>query len=81
MTTKNRINGEPGFDEEYQDNGGGVGRAAAHWEAAANEALDRAKEQLSTADAWLRKSTRERPFLVLGAALGIGYLLGRLVAR
>jgi ElaB/YqjD/DUF883 family membrane-anchored ribosome-binding protein len=41
----------------------------------------RARNRLAPVDEWIRTQARERPFLVLGGALGAGYLIGRLLRR
>ena len=47
----------------------------------AHQAVDQMKEKLQSVDKFLRTAARERPLMTLGVALGIGYLLGRLIGR
>lgn len=42
-------------------------------------ALGRAKEQLIPVDRWIRVSVEKRPLLALAGALGVGYVVGRLL--
>src|SRR5206468_2487922 len=45
------------------------------------DVLVRLKERIAPVDQWVRTLVRERPLLALAGALGIGYLVGRLVRR
>jgi hypothetical protein len=53
-----------------------------------NGSVDRAqvlaaqvKERLAPIDTWVRTLAREQPLLALAGAIGVGYLLGRLIRR
>lgn len=48
---------------------------------AAQRLLEDAKIKLQPVDEWVRRMARERPVVTLLGAIGIGYLVGRLVAR
>jgi ElaB/YqjD/DUF883 family membrane-anchored ribosome-binding protein len=39
------------------------------------------KQRMEPVDAWVRTLVRERPLVALAGALGIGYLVGRLIRR
>jgi hypothetical protein len=39
------------------------------------------RERFAPVDTWIRTQARERPLLALAGAIGIGYLLGRLIRR
>jgi ElaB/YqjD/DUF883 family membrane-anchored ribosome-binding protein len=45
------------------------------------DAADRAKRTLGTVDERLSVAMRENPMLVLGAAVGVGYLIGRVFSK
>ena len=45
------------------------------------DAADRAKRTFDDLDQRLSTAVRERPLVVLGAALGVGYVLGRIFNR
>lgn len=47
----------------------------------AQEIVARVKEGLAPVDEWIRTLARERPVVALAGALGIGYLLGRVIRR
>jgi ElaB/YqjD/DUF883 family membrane-anchored ribosome-binding protein len=47
----------------------------------AEEMAARIREKVAPVDQWVRTLARERPLLVLAGALGIGYLVGRLLRR
>lgn len=47
----------------------------------AEDAVSRLKGRIAPVDHWVRTLARERPFLALAGALGIGYLVGRLIRR
>lgn len=47
----------------------------------ADDLISRAKERIAPVDQWVRTLARERPLLALAGALGIGYLVGRLIRR
>jgi ElaB/YqjD/DUF883 family membrane-anchored ribosome-binding protein len=51
------------------------------WEGPAQEAIAQVKDKMESVDKFLRTAARERPLMTLGVALGIGYLIGRLVGR
>ena len=46
-----------------------------------NERFDDLRERFSALDARLRAVARERPLVVLGGALVLGYIVGRIVSR
>ena len=39
------------------------------------------KDRLAPVDQWVRKLAREQPLLLVAGAVGLGYLVGRLVRR
>ncbi len=43
--------------------------------------LQRLKERLAPVDEWVRETSKERPVLLLAGALGLGYLIARLLRR
>lgn len=45
------------------------------------DAADRAKATFDTVDRRLSTSMRENPMLVLGAAVGVGYIVGRIFSK
>jgi ElaB/YqjD/DUF883 family membrane-anchored ribosome-binding protein len=45
------------------------------------EPLDRMREEVEELDARLRRLVQARPLVAVGAAVAIGYVLGRLLAR
>lgn len=45
------------------------------------DVTDRAKRTLSTVDRTLETRMRENPILVLGLAVGVGYVIGRIFSR
>jgi ElaB/YqjD/DUF883 family membrane-anchored ribosome-binding protein len=45
------------------------------------ERVERVRTQLERADAQARRLVQEQPLVVVGAALVLGYALGRLLAR
>ena len=45
------------------------------------EPLDRMREEVEEFDARLRRLVQARPLVAVGAAVAIGYALGRLLAR
>jgi ElaB/YqjD/DUF883 family membrane-anchored ribosome-binding protein len=45
------------------------------------EQMDRARDRLGQLDSQVRHVVREQPLVAVGVALGIGYALGRLLAR
>lgn len=46
----------------------------------ARELLLDTKQQLKPMDSWLRTTAREHPFMVVGAAVGVGFLIGSLLS-
>ena len=62
---------------EGKDIGAMVDRAREQIE----DVADRAKHTLNTVDKTLEARMRENPLLVLGVAVGVGYVLGRLFSR
>jgi ElaB/YqjD/DUF883 family membrane-anchored ribosome-binding protein len=51
------------------------------WEGPAQEAMAQVKDKMESVDKFLRTAARERPLMTLGIALGVGYLIGRLIGR
>ena len=47
----------------------------------AEDVLQQAKQKAAPIDAWLRTLARDQPVLALAGAVGVGFLLGRLVRR
>ena len=45
----------------------------------AQEILGQVKDRLEPADRWVRTMAKERPVLLLAGALGVGYLVARLL--
>jgi len=45
------------------------------------EQVERVRGELEELDAQLRRAVQERPLLAVGAAVAVGYALGRLLAR
>jgi ElaB/YqjD/DUF883 family membrane-anchored ribosome-binding protein len=45
------------------------------------DVADRAKRTLDDVDQRLSRTMQENPLLVLGAAVGVGYVIGRLFSR
>jgi hypothetical protein len=43
--------------------------------------VSQVKQRMEPVDAWIRTLARERPLVALAGALGIGYLVGRLIRR
>jgi hypothetical protein len=66
---------------EGQGAGDAVSGQAHELQEAAQQMVERAREQLAGADKWLRQTMEERPLLVLGSALAIGFLIGKAVSR
>jgi ElaB/YqjD/DUF883 family membrane-anchored ribosome-binding protein len=54
---------------------------AEHAREKVNEVAERAQHAVRKADNLLVAKVRENPLLVLGVAVGVGYVLGRLVSR
>ena len=48
---------------------------------AADEVIGRVKEKLAPIDQWIRTLAREQPMVALAGAVGVGYLIGRLIRR
>ncbi len=48
---------------------------------ALNEHVNEMREKLAGFDVQLRTVARERPFAVIGGALVLGYIIGRVVSR
>ena len=46
-----------------------------------SDALAQARERLEQADGYVRRMVDEEPLLALGAAVGVGYLVGRVLAK
>ena len=49
-------------------------------EGRARELLIETRDQLAPVDTWIRTTTREHPFLVVGAAVGFGFLVASLIS-
>jgi ElaB/YqjD/DUF883 family membrane-anchored ribosome-binding protein len=47
----------------------------------AQELSTQIKQRIEPVDTWVRTLARERPLVALAGALGIGYLIGRLIRR
>ncbi len=43
--------------------------------------LEGLREYADSADTWIRSFARDRPFLAIGCAIGLGFLVGRLASR
>jgi ElaB/YqjD/DUF883 family membrane-anchored ribosome-binding protein len=52
-----------------------------HLEQQLEERLEGVRELAESADGWIRSFARERPFVAIGCAIGLGFLLGRLAAK
>ena len=50
-------------------------------EEAAQGAVSELKERLAPADSWLRETTKEHPYMVVGSAVGLSFLAGFLMRR
>lgn len=48
---------------------------------AATEHFDEAKSTFEAADQVIRDTVRDKPLIAVGAAVGLGYLIGRIIAR
>jgi ElaB/YqjD/DUF883 family membrane-anchored ribosome-binding protein len=68
------------------------GRGNGDWDRGAQKAQEQirstieetkrqAEELAEQADGWLRSMVRERPFAMVAAAVGAGFLIGRLFSR
>jgi hypothetical protein len=47
----------------------------------AEEVVERVKRTMAPVDEWIRTLAREQPMVALAGAVGIGYLVGRLIRR
>lgn len=45
------------------------------------DVVTRVKDRLAPVDTWVRELARDRPLVALAGAVGVGYLLGRLIRR
>lgn len=50
-------------------------------ERGAQEALNDLKERMAPVDAWVRSTTSEHPYLVVGTAVGVSFMAGFMVRR
>ena len=47
----------------------------------ARDAAEEVKRRMAPVDQWLRDVARDQPMLARAGAVGVGYLLGRLIRR
>ena len=59
----------------------GAQKAAEQLQATIEETKRQAEELAEQADDWLRTMVRERPFAMVAAAVGAGFVIGRLFSR
>jgi ElaB/YqjD/DUF883 family membrane-anchored ribosome-binding protein len=52
-----------------------------HLEQQLEERLEGVREFAESADGWIRSFARERPFVAIACAVGLGFLLGRLAVK
>jgi len=76
------------MDQERREGRGGNGdwdrgtqKAAEQVQSTIEDAKRQAEELADQADDWLRTMVRERPFAMVAAAVGAGFLIGRLFSR
>jgi ElaB/YqjD/DUF883 family membrane-anchored ribosome-binding protein len=53
----------------------------AGWRDSVEHRVDDARDALARADEMLREGVRQRPFMAVGLALAVGYLIGRALIR
>ena len=68
-----------GIDEERQMGRQKMEQAVDEIRAQAEEAYLRTKRRLEPMDRWIRENVAQRPVLFLLGAVGVGYLIGRVL--
>ena len=58
-----------------------LGQVVEHTRTQLEDAKDRAKDAVETSDRRLTMGVQENPMMVLGVAVGVGYVVGRIFAK